>query len=145
MIKERFTSEAFDQMVIDAATERFGPDAARQYLALWQIQRAFSLTLLAGAVVISLGVGIGRNAIAGAIGVGLFLWAGGWLVDRLIYRHRFLSSASDYLGVKLNWSHPVPLGDPYFQNWLERHPQARQPSRPLRPWPFRSALLRKSQ
>jgi hypothetical protein len=71
-----------------------------------------------------------------------FVWAGTWLVDLYIYRHRFLKSAGEYLGIPVSWRHPVPLGDPYFDRWLERHPEARRPLAPVPPWPFKSALLR---
>ena len=104
---------------------RVGEEAASEYVKVWEAQRAFALGLAPPvlASLISAALGFDDGILIFLV---LMIIPIGFFGARQVHRHRMFRAASSHLGVKVNWIHPIPLGDHAYNRWLKAHPDVRR-------------------
>jgi hypothetical protein len=126
----RSRAQTIEQRIRNNLQPRLGSTAAECHVQVWRSQVLLGNVLFLAAIV-GVGSAIAHSVPAVVVAFLLFLVDAGFFIRRQVYRHHFFRAVTEQLGVKVDWVHPVPLGQrgfglsPKFDEWCERRGVAR--------------------
>jgi hypothetical protein len=106
--------------IVQNTTQQSGPTAARYRWLAARAQIALVAALNIATWVTVRGVIVGESVV---VQIGLVLCVAPIvLAARMLFlRHRYFTSASEELGLRVTWRHPVPIEDDRFKAWCGTH------------------------